>query len=199
MVNLRETLRAVRKTITNRIERKVVGMIRRSTISSQDHSKNLPLATAGSVANVTAALVEQFQQYGIASHAPDGAEGILLQVAGDPGHVVLVVVSDRATRPKNLAPLESALYSAAGGIVKCDAAGKVNISGDQLVPGLLPVARVTSTLTTALAFDAWALLVEGFINGVAPGTFTPANNMAFIKASNGLGTVASGSGDADIT
>lgn len=53
--------------------------------------------------------------------------------------------------------------------------GKVLLAAES---GTLAVARKTDKLTASAAMAAWALIVETFVNGIAPGTFTPANNFA---------------------
>jgi phage baseplate assembly protein V len=93
--------------------------------------------------------VAHLQPYGFASVPEPGAEGIVLAICGDPGHLVAVVIDDRRYRPTDLAAGESAHYGKSGARVtmKADgsialkpAAGKpVTVEGDLEVDGNLEV------------------------------------------------------------
>lgn len=194
-----EILRAVRRQYFAPLKRMAKGIVRRTTLSSQIHTLKLPTATAGATEGIAGGDVEQFQQYGLASHVPDGAEAIMLAVGADPSHQVIIVAADRSTRPVNLLPGEVLVFSQHLQRVLLGADGKTNIGTDG-TPGALAIARVTSDVGARAAMTAWAVVVETFINGLAPGTFIPANDFTTsVVAANAFGEVTSGSGDADIT
>lgn len=50
------------------------------------------------------------------------------------------------------------------------------------------VARKDDNLTASAAMAAWASIIEGFVNGIASGTFTPANQFAGSGTNNPGGT-----------
>ncbi|MDH4122367.1 MAG: phage baseplate assembly protein V [Deltaproteobacteria bacterium] len=91
------------------------------------------------------AYVEHAQPYGLEANPPADAQALVLFVGGDRAHGLAVAVSDRASRPKNLAPGEVCLYSKHGNqiVEKSDgsievipAAGKkVHVVGDLDVTG----------------------------------------------------------------
>ncbi|MBC3494318.1 phage baseplate assembly protein V [Pseudomonas taiwanensis] len=58
--------------------------------------------------------LEHFEPYGFTSHPKPGAEGIALFLGGDRSHGVVVCVSDRRFRLKELKPGEVALYTDEG-------------------------------------------------------------------------------------
>lgn len=79
--------------------------------------------------------VERFQQYGFSSHPHPGAEALVVCVAGNRDHAVVVAVDDRRYRIKGLEQGEVALYTDEGdkvvlkrdGVIELTAATKVRI------------------------------------------------------------------------
>lgn len=69
--------------------------------------------------------VEHFQPYGLSAGVPAGAECVCLRVCGDPGHVVVVVADDRASRPTDLEDGEVAFYSKHGQKIVCKTDGSI--------------------------------------------------------------------------
>lgn len=58
--------------------------------------------------------LEHFEPYGFTSHPKPGAEGVALFLGGDRSHGVVVCVSDRRFRLKELQPGEVAIYTDEG-------------------------------------------------------------------------------------
>jgi len=133
--------------------------------------------------------IEHFEPIGLTGRPlpPDddggGAEALVLTV-GTGDHQVAAVVTDRRHRPSDLIGGEVALYDDQGQRVFV-ARGAVEIrvkAGNTVEIGLDPdgsgttkaVVRVGDqtkiTPVTDAAFATWRGLVEGFINGLVPGT-----------------------------
>ncbi len=55
--------------------------------------------------------VERFQDYGVSSHPPEGAEAILLALGGQRQHSVVIAAEDRRHRPTGLQKGEVCLYT----------------------------------------------------------------------------------------
>lgn len=114
--------------------------------------------------------VERFQQYGYTSVPFPGAEGVMVAVAGNHDHGIVIAVEDRRYRLTGLAGGEVALYDDQGQKVHLTRAGIV-ISGAGL-----PVT-VTNTphilLDAALVETTHDLKVGG--NIVAQGNITDSN------------------------
>ncbi|MBR0643982.1 phage baseplate assembly protein V [Plastoroseomonas hellenica] len=71
--------------------------------------------------------VEVLQQYGIASHAPEGGLVVLLSLGGDQGDQVALPVANPSFRFGGLAAGETVLYDAAGNRVHIKAGGVVEV------------------------------------------------------------------------
>tara|TARA_R110001583_G_scaffold178954_2_gene335292 strand:+ start:20100 stop:20681 length:582 start_codon:yes stop_codon:yes gene_type:complete len=58
--------------------------------------------------------VERFQEYGFTSHPKSGAEAVVVAVAGNRGHSLVIALDDRKFRLKSLQPGEMAIYDDLG-------------------------------------------------------------------------------------
>lgn len=77
-----------------------------------------------------------------------------------------------------------------GSTATVDAATAVDLGAG----ATLGVARLNDDVSAKAAMTTWALVVETFINTIAPGTITPANSFATtVAAANGFGSISSAS------
>lgn len=106
------------------------------------------------------------------------------QLGPDDGNAGLEIATGSASTPGNRS---MRLYTD-GPNMTIDAATLIKL-GANAVQG---VARLSDDVSPKAAMTAWALVVETFINGIAPGTFTPANSFAGTVA-NAFGVISSAS------
>lgn len=67
---------------------------------------------------------EHFQPAGLTS-VPTAGEGVAAALMGQSDHTVVLCLSNRAKRPKNMADGETAVYGEAGPIMLCDKDGNI--------------------------------------------------------------------------
>lgn len=205
---VREEIRAVRS--------KAKGMIRRGVLRSGKASGKVQTATVATLADQERDDVELLEQYGLTSVPPVGSEGVVLHPGGDTAHPLGVAFGSRAVRPTDLGVGDVALYSlgqsevriradgsiaitnVGGASVQINPAGAVSIVGVgpvELGGGTqLAVARQTDAVAPSDAMAAWGSVIEGAINGLVPGTFTPANSFAGTVGSDFASIAAGGTG-----
>ena len=70
--------------------------------------------------------VENFQQFGLASHPEPGAEAIVLSLNGDRSHAVIIATEDRRYRLK-VNPGGVALYDSSGSFLRFNADGSASM------------------------------------------------------------------------
>jgi phage baseplate assembly protein V len=117
---------------------RVMNMIARAVVQRADDSKRLQLLQLGVLDGETRGDLERFQQYGFTSVPLEGAEAVVLFVAGRRDHGLVVAVDDRRFRPKNLQPGEVALYDQNGTLVVCKVNGDLEVtpaSGKTVING----------------------------------------------------------------
>lgn len=124
---VRQLLRPLATRVANTVARGVVQLV--------NDGKKMQLVQLGVLAGEDVegdAGAEHFQPYGLASVPLAGAEAVVLFPNGDRSHPLVVVVSDRSSRPTGGQPGDVTLYSAAGAKVTLLASGNVEI---QPAPG----------------------------------------------------------------
>lgn len=77
--------------------------------------------------------VELLQQFGVSSVPLPGARCILISIAGDRAHSVVIVADDRARQPGKLLPGESMLWNAVGLFTHLRADGTYHIKAPKIV------------------------------------------------------------------
>jgi phage baseplate assembly protein V len=135
---------------------------------------------------------EHMQPGGLTNVPLSGAEGVFIAVGGNRGDGVVICVSDRRYRPKNIAGGETAIFNttATQTVLKITAAGDVDVTlaagralnvngGDQpvlrgavFVPALTTFVSAASTLATAVSTFA------GAVGTALPAAATPAATLA---------------------
>lgn len=113
----RETYREVMRLIRP-LYRKIALAANRAVVELVDDSKGMQRAQS-SVVDGEVHEPEHMQPGGL-THVPlPGAEGVFVTVSGARDDGVVICVSDRRYRPKNLAPGETALYNDASAALQC--------------------------------------------------------------------------------
>lgn len=93
--------------------------------------------------------VERFQQYGFTSHPHPGAEALVVCVAGNRDHAVVVAVDDRRYRLKSLQQGEVAIYTDQGDQVVLKRDGVIELTASTKVRILSPLVECTGDLDVA--------------------------------------------------
>lgn len=159
---------------------------------------------------------ETMWHLGFYSRPLDGSSGVVIKPDGRGGASFLLGWRNRQYEVA-LEKGEVAMANEAGARWKLDKDG--NVRGDSKDSGSSgkkilmqggggKVARAGDNLTAGANLLAWASIVEAFCNGVAPGTFTPANQFAPVGspppgaanpgAAGSLGTINSGSNKVEV-
>jgi phage baseplate assembly protein V len=130
------------------LHRQIVNLAVRAVVKTIDDAKKMQLLQVEALDGETRDNVEHFHPYGLSSSPKDGAEAILLRLNGTPDNGVVVCVSDRRHRIKNLESGEVVVYDATGSKVLLKAngdievtpsSGKAKLTGDLHVTGKLDV------------------------------------------------------------
>ena len=196
--------------VLGRMERKlrarIGAVVRRGVISNSSSAGQLQTLQVKTLADDVRDDVEHMEPYGFTSHPPGGSEGVVLNVGGDTGHPIAINFGNRGSRPTDLEAGEVAIYHQNGAQIVLRNDGTVTLSSgassvvvnedgtiDLTGPGgpALAVARETDPVAPSAAMIAWAAVVEGAINGLAPGSFTGANSFAGTVSSD-FATILSG-------
>lgn len=107
----RETLRAIRSMVAP-LERGLMLVASKFTLSLARDSRSMQGAQGTALDSETLDDHEHMQPGGLTHVALPGAEGVFLTVGGARDDGVVICVSNRGNRPKNLASGETALYNA---------------------------------------------------------------------------------------
>ncbi|MDL2306620.1 phage baseplate assembly protein V [Desulfovibrio sp. OttesenSCG-928-C06] len=187
-VSLRD-LRRIAAGIRNIVARSVVTMV--DDERKMQEVQVLPLQ--GEVLDQA----ERWQDYGLSSHPPLGAEALLVFVGADRSHPAAVKVDDRRARPRGLKPGEVKVYQANGDYIHLKNGNEVEVSTTTLT---VKAAKSVSVQTEEVDFKASKRF------SVETGIFevTAAEQISLVSALIGLHgaltmTDQTGSGDVDAT
>ncbi len=97
--------------MTAPLQRRLMLMVGRAVIEAVDDGQKVQVLQLSLLADEVRDEVERFQEYGFTSVPPKGAEAILVCVAGDRAHGIVIATDDRRYRPKGLAEGESAMWT----------------------------------------------------------------------------------------
>jgi phage baseplate assembly protein V len=134
-----------RKT-TNRVERKLRNLARRSVLTRTVTRKNVRYLQLQTAKDFTIADVEQCEQYGFCSHALNDAEPIVLSVGGNSGRALVLLVNDRRHRIE-ITEGQVAMYTANGDKVHLDNAGVIHLKSTTKVLLETPLAEFSADVT----------------------------------------------------
>ncbi len=141
--------------IVRPLQARVDNLILRAVLRSANDSGGYQVVEVGALGEGLSGA--ELAQPGGISHVPvAGAEGVVLNVRGRRSHPVAILFSNRALRPKNLAPGETALWTAlplpnGGARLTCKANGEVWVVG-----GAQYVALANLVLAELNAIKTWA-------------------------------------------
>lgn len=108
--------------------------------------------------------VERFQQYGFTSHPHPGAEALVVCVAGNRDHAVVVAVDDRRFRLKSLQQGEVAVYTDQGDKVVLKRDGVIELTASTKVRIVSPLVECTGDVDVAGTVTAG---VDVFADGIS--------------------------------
>lgn len=185
---MRLSPRAIRDMIHTELDRQV-GRIRGQVVGAVARAVLREVQTGGGFARATVDLradeeredVEVLEPYGFTSAAPAGSEGVALAVGGDASHHVVLALGNRSLRLKALKDGEVAVYSREGQTILLKTDGnivvtvaptkRIELGGEGPNPNVTRVGdkvKPTTTFTTVIS------AIAAVVNGVVPGTVTPA-------------------------
>jgi phage baseplate assembly protein V len=96
------------------LSRRVAMSATRGRVALVDDSKKMQQVQVELLADETKDAVERFQPYGLTSNPKEGAEALVVFLAGGRDHGIVVVVDDRRFRLTKLEPGDVALYTDEG-------------------------------------------------------------------------------------
>lgn len=105
--------------------------------------------------------VQRFQEYGFTSVPQDGAEAVVLSIAGVRSHGIVVATEDGRYRLKNLKQGEVALYTDEGDSIHFKRGKIIAITSGSEVDVTAPTVKVTAT--SKVTFDTPELHCTGKI------------------------------------
>lgn len=124
------------KKIVAPLQRRITMMVLRAVVQNVDTSKPMTQFQFSGFPDEILTGIEYIEPYGFTSAPEEGAEAVVLFIAGNRDHGVAISVGDRATRLKGLLPGEAALYHKDGTKILMKGGGKIQITnpaGNELV------------------------------------------------------------------
>ncbi len=115
------------RTLLEPLRARLHNMVARAVVQVVDDAAKLQRMQVGAAAGEDIDDGEHFQPYGFSSVPPKGAEAVVLFPNGDRSHPLVIVVSDRNTRPTGQADGEVSMYHPGGARVHLLANGDVQI------------------------------------------------------------------------
>lgn len=100
------------------VKTRVQNMILRAAVTAIDNSLKTQRINVAYFENNTDGDIEHLQPYGFYSVPLEGAEALLLALAGNKGHSVAICVHDKDRRPKDGAPGDAGIFDSRGNRVK---------------------------------------------------------------------------------
>lgn len=151
------------------IKTKIRGIVIRGLVNLVDDTSGIQLVKISGLAGEDKEGIDRVQQYGHSSNPPGVTEAVLLCVGGDRDNMICIATDSRATRKKNLAPGESALYNGlTGAFMLLNAAGEAILDAVTLVK--LGGAGAVDPVIRKSDFDAWVITHNAHIHtGVTTG------------------------------
>jgi len=93
------------------IKRRILMMLARSVVLDSNDSKKVQQLKLKILSGEIRDNIESFQNYGVTSRPPDGAEALIVFIGGNRDHGICVGVNDRESRLKDLEKGEVALFT----------------------------------------------------------------------------------------
>lgn len=141
------------------LRREFRSMLRRVYITQSDDTGAVRTLQIQGLAGQVDDGVEHLEAFGFTSNPPSGtppncAEGIKLQIGGDPAHPVVISAFDRRFRPVDVNPGESVMYNEWGDYAKLDqdrnftlnAGANVNVTAGTKVTVTAPNVEFTGAV-----------------------------------------------------
>lgn len=152
------SVRLIRKMLAP-LERRVMLMVGRCVLTAIDDSTRSQTLQIGVLEDEVKEEVERFQEYGFTSHPPINSEGVVVHVAGNRGHPIVIATEFKEGRPTGLAEGEVALWDFINGIrVQLKAGGEVHM-------GTLPTAFVALADLTDSRISTLQVAHDGHVHG----------------------------------
>ncbi len=146
--------------ITAPLRRKVDLMVARSVLRLTKFESGIQFAQLDLLADETRDNVENIQQYGFASTPEDGSVGVVVCVAGDRAHAVLIATDDPRHRP-DLEVGEVAIYTKFGDQIRITKDGEILIDASAKVIITTPEVEMSGNLSVDGDITAMGDITDG--------------------------------------
>lgn len=134
-INPMQSIQAAGRKLANMLAR---GVVKRTTDTTGTQSMQLALMEGEIRDNL-----EHPQEFGFTSQAPTGSEAIAAFFGGNRDHGSVLLVFDKATRPKDLSAGETCVFNAHGCKIYLRAGGNIEI----IAPGQVTITSPTVTMS----------------------------------------------------
>lgn len=127
------------------LKRMVEAMVARSIINSIKYMDGVQVVQLSVLADETMDDIEHMQEFGFASGPPAGSSALVLSVAGERGHMVVVATDNAEHRPE-VEPGESMLYNEFGVTLKLNKDGELELDAPVKVIVTAPIISLIGDL-----------------------------------------------------
>lgn len=126
---------------------RIFGLVLRGVIRNAIDSGDLQVVQIGALADETHDDIERFQEYGFSSVPLDGAEAVMVCVAGRRDGAMVIAVDDRRYRLKGLTKGEVAIYTDQNDRIVIKRDGTIEVHASTKVEITAPSVTMSGDLT----------------------------------------------------
>lgn len=129
------------------LQNKVMMLVGRCVLLATNDTEGVQKIKASVMAGEIMENVERFQNYGLSSNVPSGAEGVIVFPLGNREHGICIALENRKFRLKDLKEGEVALYTDEGDTIIFKRGGKIEVNASSQVDVNSPVSNINSPIT----------------------------------------------------
>lgn len=120
-----EVISRIVENMMRPLRQRIMMAIARGILEGSDDSKGIQIVKVSLMKDEVREGLERVQNFGFTSRPPDNSELVAVFVGGNREHGFVIACDDRATRFKNLAKGESAIYTDDGTLIHLKKGGEV--------------------------------------------------------------------------
>ncbi len=155
------------------LKNRILQLVLRAIVNRIDDTKDLQTLQVITLADEVQDDVEYVQPYGLASHAPENSQAVLIFPQGNRSHGVALVVGNAQYRLKGLASGEVALYHKDGNEIRLGA-DKITIKGDVEITGEL---KATGKISSGEDVETGTISLKIHTHKYNPGPGAPTDSL----------------------